>query len=334
MKNHRYFLKQLFGVFILCIFFSAPFAYGIDLTSTSFIVRDPLVGTGGGYGSSASFGSYLSGDMTMINTGTSASFGGRYGFLYYPYIIQGVFSAVPNGTQADLSWGASSSGLGWNISGYSTGIASVSGGPYTYTAVGNVTSYSYTGLVPGLYCFVLQTLDAFSNVIATSPEQCINIVPTLTFSISANAVQFGTLSSSGARYATTTGGSSSNSADAHTMTASSNATGGYTISYSGPTLTSGANTIAPATSIGGSGSSGTPQFGLSLSTSGSAVIPSGYQQSGPTWSFVANTPTSIASTSAPSAAETFGNRYIANIAGATPAGNYSTNITYVMSGNF
>lgn len=331
---NMYRIKQVFGLLVTVLFLSATVAHGTDLTSTDFIIRDPIVGTGGGYSSSTNFGSYLSGDMTTIGRGTSASFEGRYGFLWYPYVTQGTFTVAASGSSANLSWGASSSGLGWNISGYKVGKATVSGGPYTYTDVGNVTSYTYSGLQPGQYCFVLQTLDAFSTVIATSPEQCVTIQPTLTFSLSANAVQFGTISASAPRYATTSGGSSTNSADAHTMTASSNVPGGYTISYEGPTLTSGTNTIAPATNISGSGTPGTEQFGLSLSTTGSATIPAGYRQSTSTWSYVANTTTPIASTSGPTAEETYGNRYIVNISSATPAGSYATNINYIITGNF
>lgn len=326
----------MLGVVFLVLIVWVPLVHADDLTSASFIVRDPLVGTGGGYGSSASFAAFGSGDMTSIGEGTSASFDGRYGFLWFPYVTQGTFTVTPSGADANLSWGASTAGLGWNVSGYNTGEASVSGGPYTYTNVGNVTSYSYTGLTPGLYCFVLQTLDAFSTVIATSPEQCITIQPTITLSISANAVQFGNLSAAGPRYATTSGGSGSNTV-AHTMAASSNAPSGYTITYNGPTLTSGANIIAPATiTNSATGSAGSNQFALSLSSSGGATITTTYNQTtgAGNWNFLANTTDIIATTSGVTSSETYSVRYISNIASSKPAGNYSTNIGYVITGNF
>ncbi|MDE2399715.1 MAG: hypothetical protein KGL67_01750 [Patescibacteria group bacterium] len=56
----------------------------MDLTSTSFIVRDPIVGTGGGYGSSASFQLISAGNTTLSGVASSASFSTHYGFLYYP----------------------------------------------------------------------------------------------------------------------------------------------------------------------------------------------------------------------------------------------------------
>jgi hypothetical protein len=159
----------------------------------------------------------------------------------------------------------------------------------------------------------------------------------ITFSISANAVQLGALTVGGARYATTSGGSGTNSV-AHTMSASSNAPSGYTITYIGPTLTSGGNTISPATIANDSdGTPGTSQFALSLSSSGSASITSAYDQAhspNPNWKFLANTIETIASTSGVTSSETFSNRYIANTSAVQAAGSYSADITYVITGNF
>jgi hypothetical protein len=123
------------------------------------------------------------------------------------------------------------------------------------------------------------------------------------------------------------------------MTASSNAPSGYTITYNGPTLTSGANTIAASgTTITNSatGSAGVNQFALSLSSSGGASITSTYNQStgSGNWKFVNNTTSTIATTSGVTSSETYSVRYIANVASGTPAGNYTANIGYVITGNF
>lgn len=304
-----------------------------DLTSTSFIIRDPMIGTGGGYGSSGSFSLFSKGNMTLSARNSSASFITRNGFLYYPNAVSGVLTATPNGPDMDLTWTASTAGNGWNISGYNTGIKPT-GGAYSYTSVGNVLLYTYDNLTPGDYCFIVQTLDAFNNVITTSNEDCATIAPGLTFAVSAGQVEFGPLSFVSPRYATTSGGSGSNTV-AHTMTASSNAVTGYTITYVGPTLTSGGNTISPATITGDvDGTQGSEEFAISVSTTGSASIPSAYQQTSSNWSFVPNTITSIASTSAPSNPETFSFRYLTNSATTTQSGNYSTGITYILTGNF
>lgn len=78
--------KKLFGFIILAIFamsFGAMNVYALKMTSSSFIIQDPIVGTGGGYGSSASFKLFTSGNETLSGYGTSASFKGAYGFLYF-----------------------------------------------------------------------------------------------------------------------------------------------------------------------------------------------------------------------------------------------------------
>ena len=328
--------KLSFLLIIIIIIFTFNHVYAVDMTSSNFIIRDPLVGTGGSFGTSASFKAYGSGDITNIGRATSASYETRYGFLWYPYITKGILTVVPNVSQADLSWTNSGAGLGWNVTGYNTGISSTPGGPYTYTNVGLVNSYSYTGLNPGQYCFVLQTYEGTNSVIATSAEQCISIVPTLTFSVSDSSVAFGNLSSVIARYADTSSGTSTN-AVAHTMTASSNASTGYTLTYKGQTLTSGSNTLSPATITNSTtGTPGTSQFALSLSSSGSAGIVSDYNQNSGSgnWKFISNSTESLVTTSGITTSETFSNRYISNIAASQQAGNYSTVITYVITGNF
>lgn len=178
--RNLFILPTALSIFILLFAFKAG---AVDLTSTNFIVRDPVIGTGGGYGTSTNFKAFSAGNLNLSGLGSSTSFIGHYGFLYYPFVTDAVLTATPNGASADLSWTASSSGLGWTVSGYNIGKASVSGGPYTYTNVGNVTSYSYDELAPGEYCFVVQTYDALEYVIATSDEECITISTIITFDI-------------------------------------------------------------------------------------------------------------------------------------------------------
>ena len=330
MRNN--FIKNILFLFISFLSLY-NFVFAGDLSSTNFIIRDPIIGTGGSYGTSTNFKLYGSGNTILSGTGSSTNFIGRYGFLYYPFVNIGTLSATQNILDADLVWPAAVGELGWNVSGYNTGISNVSGGPYTYTSVGLVTSYSYASLTPGQYCFVVQVLDAFSNVIGTTNEDCVTILPVINFSISSNALNFGNLSSSGPRYANTTTGSATDTV-AHTISASSNASSGYIITYQGPTLTSGSDTIDVASSVSGDGTPGVEEFGISVSTSGSAVIPVPYRQTGPTRTYVANTPTEIASTSGATTSETFNIHYLANISTGTEAGNYTTNITYVATGEF
>jgi hypothetical protein len=130
--------------------------------------------------------------------------------------------------------------------------------------------------------------------------------------------------------------------------ASTNAGTGYIITYTGTTLTSGANTI-PVYTAAASPADGTSGFGMNLRsnsysngtstvTIGADVVngsaPSigtyatGYGTAN-TFNFVASTPTTVAQSSGPTNNNTFTASYIANIGGAQAAGLYTTTLTYI-----
>lgn len=149
----------------------ATIAGAAQYTSSNFIVRDPVLGAIGGYGAGSSFQLFSSGDLVFNGRGSSSGFVGRFGFLNFPYVTTPTLTATAGAQQVALSWSASSAGLGFTISGYEYGIASVSGGPYTYSNVGNVSSTTASALTAGTtYYFVVRTLDAFGAPIATSNE--------------------------------------------------------------------------------------------------------------------------------------------------------------------
>jgi hypothetical protein len=154
---------------------------------------------------------------------------------------------------------------------------------------------------------------------------------TLTFTLAAATVGLGSLTTSN----TGTGVSS--------ITASTNAATGYSITYSGTTLTSGTNTItamaSSTASVQNSKQFGinlmantTPSIGSSKSGSGTGTPAAGY---GTANSFKFNTAgETIASAAVATNSNTFTTSYIANIDGMTPGGAYSTVITYVITANF
>lgn len=88
--------------------------YAAELTSTNFIIRDPVLGTGSGYGSSASFQNNSSGNINIQGYGSSLNFINQYGFLYYPGAVEPsiTFSlganSVPLGTLSPSSTGTGS----------------------------------------------------------------------------------------------------------------------------------------------------------------------------------------------------------------------------------
>ena len=157
----------------------------------------------------------------------------------------------------------------------------------------------------------------------------------LTFSISDSAVNFGTLTASGARYASSTAaGDSSDVADAHTISISTNASSGYTMTLGGATLASGGNTITAIGGTAAASSVGNEQFGTRLivnSGSGSATAP----YASANWALdTAAFPDQVASGSGDGATTVFGVRYIGNISGTTEAGSYSSVLTYTVTATF
>jgi hypothetical protein len=153
----------------------------------------------------------------------------------------------------------------------------------------------------------------------------------LTFAISTNSISLGTLTTG------TTGFGS------HTLTIGSAAPSGFVLTYKGPTLTSGLNTIPVYTSS--ASNAGTAGFGINLkanttpsvgadpiSTTGTCNVSGGYNSAN-SYSFIANTTTTIASAS--SVADCiYTASYVGNISSTTPGGNYSTAITYILTGTF
>lgn len=160
---------------------------------------------------------------------------------------------------------------------------------------------------------------------------------TISFSISSNAISFGSLVSTGPRFANTSGGSGSEVA-AHTMAAGTNATAGYVIYVKGDTLRSGVtNTITAIGGTAAASTTGSEQFGFRLTASGgSGTATAPYNDTTPKWAYGATTTTqnAVAGSSGPSASTTYSAYYIANISALTEAGAYGTTLTYTAVGTF
>ncbi len=157
---------------------------------------------------------------------------------------------------------------------------------------------------------------------------------TLTFSISDNTVEFGTLTSSDDTFADNSGGNATE-VEAHTITASTNASSGYVITINGTTLTSAGNTITAIGSSNTASSIGTEQFGLRMTAAGgNGSVTTPYAASGfafDTGSF----PDQVASDAdGDDVTTTYSVRYLGNIGATTEAGSYSSTLTYVVTAGF
>lgn len=158
---------------------------------------------------------------------------------------------------------------------------------------------------------------------------------TLLFSLSDNTIGFGSLSAVQTRYATgDTIGANTDTTDGHTMSVASNASGGYVVSLSGNTLTSGANTITAIGASAVSSNIGTEQFGLRIGVnSGTGAATAPYNTAGWALDTVAF-PDQIASGAGDSVTTVFGLRYIANATAVTEIGSYSAVLTYTVTATF
>jgi len=153
----------------------------------------------------------------------------------------------------------------------------------------------------------------------------------LTFTLATATVALGTITTG-----TTGSGISS-------MTVSTNAKTGYSVAYSGTTLTSGTSPItalaAPTASSTNTKQFGinlmlntTPAIGAAVSGTGSGAPATGYGTANQFKFNVAGE--AIASATVPTNSNVFTTSYIANIDGSTPAGTYSTILTYTATTNF
>ncbi len=190
--------------------------------------------------------------------------------------------------------------------------------------------------------------DTGSVAVEIIADDSVNVTatvdPSITFSMSDVAIGFGTLSTANDCWASGTPPASCDTTfappAAHTLTAGTNAAGGLVVTYNGALMTSAANNIDAATIAGDTtdpvGAPGTTeQFAIGFDDNGTTfTLASAYDQNVGNYSYVASTTTTIFSSTAPVASTAVDAHYLANIVANTPAGNYSTDITYIATGTF
>src|SRR3989344_138637 len=157
---------------LLSLVFIAPerTVFADQYSSSGFTITDPVVKSGH-YATSSSYELYGTFGEVDIGTSTASSYEVRAGFLYFPTVSLPVVSTTPGDSQITLTWTAAVGTLGWTVSSYTVGQSTASGGPYTYTSVGNVLTSTRSSLTNGtLYYFVILAQDAFNNYVATSTE--------------------------------------------------------------------------------------------------------------------------------------------------------------------
>lgn len=145
---------------LLGLVFVGPVVFADNLTSTSFQVENPMLIISSGEATSTSF-RYISTTGQLVN-GESASmnYTGLLGFLYFPTATTPTISATAGDAQASLSW-TSATGVLANVTSYSIGLSTTLNGTYIYEDVGNVSTYTKTGLINGItYYFKVKSYAA------------------------------------------------------------------------------------------------------------------------------------------------------------------------------
>ncbi|MDE2031348.1 MAG: hypothetical protein KGI58_03785 [Patescibacteria group bacterium] len=261
-----------------------------------------------------------------------------------------------NGTNVALA--ATASGTTWGVTRTSTTVITFTNGSNVVTAghtitilLGTNASFGATGtnqITNGTAGVTLLSISGtFGDTgtigipIVSNDVVTVNaiVVPTVSFTLSSNALYFGNLRTAGPCFAQNTDPGSvtcptTTEAEAFNMTAATNATSGYAITVQGTTLTSGANTI-PALATNTASAPGTSQFGIRLTaTGGTGTITAPYAAAGYAFTATATTPAQIASATGPSATTTYSDRYMANISASQAAGTYTASHTYTLTATY
>jgi hypothetical protein len=245
-------------------------------------------------------------------------------------------TAQPTGLGSGSGWTASTATAGsLRILNAANATAPSGSQAVSFSAVTNQSTANATFFVRmSTFSDAAWTTPIDTGTVAASTAGQITVTASIdesvTFTLAAATVALGTLTTSG----TGTGTSS--------MTASTNAASGYSVTVNGTTLTSGGNTIAALASPTAS-TLNTPQFGINLmsnttpaigtaaSGAGTGVAATGYNTTN-LFKFV--TGDTVASATVPTNSNTFTTSYIANVNGAAAAGAYSTLLTYIATANY
>ena len=212
-----------------------------------------------------------------------------------------------------------------------------------YTEVEYVFQANANATDGGVYCFRVTNAGTALNSAGVIAQVTLagGGGATLTFSMPADVIiGFGNLSVSGSRWATADSLGAGTATSAHTITASTSSTSGYTITVNGATLKSTGSPSDTITAMATEATltTGQEEFGLRITASGgSGTVDSVYDDT-PANSYALVTsafPDTIASSSGASTDTTYSLYYAANISALTEAHtDYSSSLTYVITGNF
>ena len=331
-------------------FSAAPAAYAASLTGLADLMSNETVSATSSHTIrfTSTSGVTAFGQTMVITFPSGFNFSGKpisdLTLTYGPATGTEVTTTIAPGASSSTTWGAVFSGtlnVILTLSAPSTG---------TYINPGDkvILTYASTNSInpssPSVYSISVNAngdTGLISVPILTNSQVLISatVDQSITFSVSNNTIGFGSLTASNTRFATSdTLGTNTEPTAAVTISAGTNATNGYTVSLSGPTLTSGVNTIDPIP--GGTAQAltpGTEQFGLRATVaSGTGTVAAPFNGTSGHYGFGTSPLVSqtFASTTTATAPATYNVNYAANIASLTEAGSYVATDTYAAAANF
>ncbi len=313
----------------------------LNTTGTALSFLSYIGGTGDDYGGMSGFDSvgniYVSGNTNS----TQASF--------LPTPANGPDSTYNGGV--DDAWVARfdptgqipyySGYIGGSGSEFSKGAVTAAGVHYVFGATDSSAATfpdgDGFGLLPGYDQTPAGGFDPYLVKVASGEGLVVTITASvdqaLTFNVADSALQFGTLAPTGARYATNSGGSGTETVGT-TFTVETNAPGGFMTTLRGASLTNGANVIDALVTPAAS-SPGTEQFGTRLTASGgSGTIASPYNTANYAYTADATTAVTISSSTGPSTLRTHSMYFLANVSYLTPPLPYTATLTLVTTASF
>jgi hypothetical protein len=141
-----------------------------DYSSSNFTVKDPVIDSGFETSNSTNFGLGQSLSQIAIGKSTSTNFQIWSGFQYYFKVNQNTLTATPADAEVDLLWTVPTSFLGVEVGSYEVGTGTISG-TYVFENVGNVTTFTKTGLTNSVpYFFIVKALAPGGTFLVYSNE--------------------------------------------------------------------------------------------------------------------------------------------------------------------
>lgn len=165
--------KKIAGLLTVLALFLVLFQTSLavdDYSSANFTVKAPVIDSGFSSSSSSNFGLGQSLTQTAIGKSTSTNFQLWSGFQYFFQVDANTLTATAGDGEVDLSWTVPDTFLGITVDHYEVGTGTISGS-YTFENVGNVTSFTKTGLTNSTpYFFITKAISPAGTFLVFSNE--------------------------------------------------------------------------------------------------------------------------------------------------------------------